>query len=137
MGEENTSALEFSLGDGRYCVAISEVEEIVDAEEEITPVPNAEPHVEGVVDIRGETTTIVDPATVLDLEASTTGRRIILLSEVQSTGLLIDDVHQVLSVDPEELDDSTATETTRGVLRKDDRFVIWIEPETLVDTRET
>lgn len=132
MGEESTSVLEFSLGDGRYCVAISEVEEIVDADEDITPVPNADPHVEGVVDLRGETTTIVDPATRLDLAASTDGRRIIVLSGVESTGLLIDDVHQVLSVEPGDLDDSAASETTRGVLRQDERFVIWIEPAALV-----
>ncbi|MEF8772672.1 chemotaxis protein CheW [Halodesulfurarchaeum sp.] len=58
------NVLKFSLGDGRYCIDISHVEEIVDANEEITPDPNADDHIVGVVDLRGETTTIVDPKSV-------------------------------------------------------------------------
>ena len=132
MAGETTNVLEFSLGDGRYCIDISHVEEIVDADEEITPVPNADEQVVGVVDLRGETTTIVDPKTALDLDDSELGRRIIVLSDLDGTGLLIDDVHQVVDVDEEEVDDSTASESTRGVIRHEDRFVVWIDPVALV-----
>lgn len=132
MAGQNTYVLEFSLGDGRYCIDISHVEEIVDADEEITPVPNADDHVVGVVDLRGETTTIVDPKLSLDLDASATGRRIIVLSDFDGTGLLIDDVHQVVEVSEKDLDDSTASESTHGVIRHDDRFVVWIDPTSLV-----
>lgn len=132
MAGQTTNVLEFSLGDGRYGIDISHVEEIVDADEEITSVPNADPQVVGVVDLRGETTTIVDPKVALDLDAATTGRRIVVLADVEGTGLLIDDVHQVMDVDAEEVDDSTASETTHGVIRHDDRFVVWIDPEALV-----
>ncbi|MFW6458252.1 MAG: chemotaxis protein CheW [Halodesulfurarchaeum sp.] len=132
MADDDRSVLEFSLGDGRYCIDISHVEEIVDADEDITPVPNAEEQVVGVVDLRGETTTIVDPTVNLDLEETTDGRRIIVLSSVEGTGLLIDDVHRVIEVEPESVDDSTASETTKGVLREEDGFVVWVEPDALV-----
>jgi purine-binding chemotaxis protein CheW len=132
MAGETTNVLEFSLGDGRYCIDISHVEEIVDADEEITPVPNADAQVVGVVDLRGETTTIVDPKVALDLEAAEQGRRIIVLSDMDGTGLLIDDVHQVVDVKDEEVDDSTASESTHGVIRHEDRFVVWIDPVALV-----
>jgi purine-binding chemotaxis protein CheW len=132
MADEETSVLEFSLGEGRYCLDISHVDEIVDAAEEITEIPNSPPHVIGVVDLRGETTTIVDPTVKLEVDEDTTGSRIIVLSEFDGMGLLIDDVHQVEAVDPESVDTSTATESTKGVIRREDRFVIWVEPESLV-----
>lgn len=132
MSGENTYVLEFSLGDGRYCIDISHVEEIVDADEDITPVPNAGDHVVGVVDLRGETTTIVDPKVTLGLSGENDGRRIVVLSEFDGRGLLIDDVHQVEEVSEADVDDSTASESTNGVIRRDDRFVVWVDPAALV-----
>lgn len=128
----NPYVLEFSLGDGRYCMDIANVDEIVDADEEITPVPNSDPQVVGVVDLRGQTTTVVDPKVALDVDGETTGRRIVVLSGHEGKGLLIDDVHQVERVDADAVDESTATDTTRGVIRRDDRFVVWVDPDNLL-----
>lgn len=127
-----TDVLEFSLGDGRYCIDISHVDEIVDADEDITSIPNADANVVGVVDLRGETTTVVDPRVRLDVDGTPAGKRIVVLSEHDATGLLVDDVHEVESVDPDDLDDSAASETTRGVLRREERFVVWVDPDALV-----
>ncbi|MFN1126905.1 chemotaxis protein CheW, partial [Halobacterium salinarum] len=55
MSDDETDVLEFSLGAGRYCIDIAHVDEIVDAGEDVTPIPNSEQHVIGVVDLRGET----------------------------------------------------------------------------------
>ncbi|CQH54785.1 purine-binding taxis protein CheW [Halobacterium hubeiense] len=127
-----TDVLEFSLGEDRYCIDIAHVDEIVDATEDVTPIPNADANVVGVVDLRGETTTVVDPRVRLGIKGSPDGSRIVVLSEHESTGLLVDDVHEVESVDPDEIDDSAASETTRGVVRRDDRFVVWVDPDALV-----
>lgn len=127
-----TDVLEFSLGEDRYCVDIAHVDEIVDADEEITSIPNADANVVGVVDLRGQTTTVVDPRVRLDVDGTPDGKRIVVLSEHDATGLLVDDVHEVESIDPEDLDESAASETTHGVLRRDDRFVVWVDPDALV-----
>jgi purine-binding chemotaxis protein CheW len=132
MEGETITVLEFSLGDERYCIDISHVEEIVDADDDITPVPNSDPQVVGVVDLRGETTTIVDPNVSLGLDGDTTGDRIVVLADQDGKGLLIDEVHEVVTVDPTNVDESTASESTRGVLRHEDRFVVWIEPAALI-----
>lgn len=124
--------LEFSLGDNRYCMDIANVDEIVDADEEITSVPNADPQVVGVVDLRGKTTTVVDPKVALNVDGETAGRRIVVLSGHDGKGLLIDDVHQVERVDRDAVDESTATDTTLGVIRRDDRFVVWVDPDNLL-----
>ncbi|MFB6131968.1 MAG: chemotaxis protein CheW [Halanaeroarchaeum sp.] len=132
MMGETTNVLEFSLGDGRYCIDIAHVDEIVDATEDVTPVPDSPAQVVGVVDLRGETTTVVDPKVSLGLDTDSEGRRIVVLSEFDGTGLLIDDVHQVRDVDEQNVDTSTSSESTRGVIRRDDRFVIWVDPESLL-----
>ncbi|WP_232688502.1 chemotaxis protein CheW [Halobacterium zhouii] len=132
MTDDGTDVLVFSLEDGRYCIDIAHVDEIVDATEDVTPIPNAEENVVGVVDLRGETTTVVDPRVELDVDGSTDGNRIVVLSSEESTGLLVDDVHEVESVTPEDVDDAAETETSRGVVRRDDQFVVWVEPSALV-----
>ena len=66
--------LEFELGGETYCVDIGYVSEIVDRGS-VTPVPNAPDFVEGVMDLRGRTTSIVDPKTLLNVgtESETAG----------------------------------------------------------------
>jgi purine-binding chemotaxis protein CheW len=132
MTDDGADVLEFSLGDGRYCIDIAHVDEIVDATEDVTAIPNADEHVVGVVDLRGDTTTVVDPRVGLDVDGSADGNRIVVLSSEESTGLLVDDVHEVESVTAEEVDDAAESETSRGVVRRDDRFVVWVEPDALV-----
>ena len=132
MTDDATDVLVFSLGDGRYCIDIAHVDEIVDATEDVTAIPNAEENVVGVVDLRGETTTVVDPRVRLDVDGSADGNRIVVLSAEESTGLLVDDVHEVEAVTPEDVDEAAETETSRGVVRRDDRFVVWVEPDALV-----
>jgi purine-binding chemotaxis protein CheW len=132
MADDETDVLEFSLDDGRYCIDIAHVDEIVDANEDVTPIPNSESHVVGVVDLRGVTTTVVDPRVKLGEAGETDGSRIVVLSDHDATGLLVDDVHEVEAVTEENLDDSAASETTRGVVRRDDRFVVWVAPDALV-----
>ena len=51
MTGETNNVLEFSLGDGRYCIDITHVDEILDASEDVTPVPNSDRQVVGVVDL--------------------------------------------------------------------------------------
>jgi len=132
MADDETDVLEFSLGDGRYCIDIGHVDEIVDANEDVTAIPNSERHVVGVVDLRGQTTTVVDPRVKLGEAGETEGSRIVVLSEHDATGLLVDDVHEVEAIAEADLDESGASETTRGVVRRDDRFVVWVDPDALV-----
>ncbi|MFB6268375.1 MAG: chemotaxis protein CheW [Halobacterium sp.] len=127
-----TDVLEFSLDGDRYCIDIAHVDEIVDATEDVTQIPNADAHVVGVVDLRGETTTVVDPRVKLGVDGTADGKRIVVLSEHDATGLLVDDVHEVESADPDDVDESAASETSRGVIRRDDRFVVWVKPDALV-----
>ena len=133
--EEPVQVLEFKLGDGSYCVEIDSIDEIVDAGE-LTPIPNSEPHVEGVMDLRGRTTTIINPNTLFNNGEDGEQNRIIVLdpdhtASDSTLGWIVDEVYQVRDVRPEMVD-KTATagdEHVIGIVKADDGFVVWVSPE--------
>jgi purine-binding chemotaxis protein CheW len=134
MSDTNGQVLEFKLGEETYCVSIDHVTEIVDVGE-VTKVPNSPPHVEGVMDLRGRTTSIVEPKVVFGIDADTDPKRIIvfdpdIIANQGAAGWLVDEVFQVVQVDDTELDTSPAEddESIRGVVKREDDFVIWVNP---------
>jgi purine-binding chemotaxis protein CheW len=131
----NGQVLEFKLGAETYCVSIDHVTEIVDIGE-LTAVPNSPPHVEGVMDLRGRTTSIVNPKTVFGIDTDTDARRIIvfepsIIEDQMAAGWLVDEVDQVVQVDYDEVDQSPAEddEAIHGVIKQGaGDFVIWVDP---------
>jgi len=131
----NGQVLEFKLGDETYCVSIDYVTEIVDIGD-LTAVPNSPPHVEGVMDLRGRTTSIVNPKTVFSIDADTDPRRIIvyepsIVEDQMAAGWLVDEVDQVVQVDYSEVDESPAEDddAIHGVIKQGSgEFVIWVDP---------
>jgi purine-binding chemotaxis protein CheW len=131
---EGAQVLEFRLEDRNYCIDIAHVDEIVD-KEALTPLPNSDPRVEGVMDLRGTTTTIINPKQVLDVEATETGERVVVLEseddEDGNVGWLIDAVNQVVSIDTENVDRSVESGSVRGIVRQEDGFVVWVKSEEI------
>jgi purine-binding chemotaxis protein CheW len=126
--------LEFALGDETYCVSIDYVTEIVDVGE-LTTVPNAPRHVEGVMDLRGRTTSIVDPRVVFGVNSDGDRERIIvydpsIVEEQGAVGWLVDEVFQVVEVDAGDVDPAPGEDddSINGVVKRDDDFVIWVDP---------
>jgi purine-binding chemotaxis protein CheW len=147
MGLENTQVLTFTLGEEDYCIDIEYVAEIVDGGE-MTALPNTDDHVEGIMDLRGRTTTIVNPCTVLDTDAfeaeemvtdgGRTQNRIIVLDDDtigtnNTTGWLVSDVKDVTGISRDELEGNNVGETDilRGLIKKDDEFTLWLDPQEL------
>jgi purine-binding chemotaxis protein CheW len=137
MSTTNGQVLEFELGDETYCVSIDYVTEIVDIGE-VTKVPNSPPHVMGVMDLRGRTTSIVDPKIVFDIGEESDAKRIIvfdpdIVEDQGAAGWLVDEVFQVTGVDDEDLDTSTSQDddAIEGVVKRDDDFVIWVNPRAV------
>lgn len=128
--------LEFGLGEDRYCLQINTIDEIVDAGE-LTPIPNSPSHVDGVMDLRGRTTTIVDPKKLFDIDEDGARSRILVfeqdaVDDESTVGWLVDDVYQVRDVPVDEVDETTigADRGIRGVVHGDDgSLVVWLEPK--------
>lgn len=132
---EEVQVLEFSLGEETYALNIEYIEEIAHVGE-LTPIPNSPRHVTGVMDLRGRTTSVVDPKILFGIEGEGGGKRILVfdpdqLSEGQAIGWTVDEVHQVVTATTDDVDEAPGTEmeAIHGVLKRDGEFVIWVDPE--------
>jgi purine-binding chemotaxis protein CheW len=140
---EETRVLEFTLDDEHYCLDIQYIEEIV-KQETITRVPNTPEFVEGVVDLRGQITTILNPKVTLEKDNDDPGELIVVFDgeafEDQGyIGWIVDDVRQVSPITDSEVNDPPMGESyINGVVDRDDeeQFVIWTTPELALEEVE-
>lgn len=144
-GTDTTQVLKFRLGQEDYCVDIEHIAEIVDGEG-MTAIPGSEPHVEGVMDLRGQATTIVNPCAVLDAdsvgadEPITDGgveqSRIVVLDsgtvdDDGTTGWVVSDVTEVMEVSETSVEGVDNTDLLRGLIKKGGEFTMWVDPHEL------
>lgn len=132
---QSAQVIEFALGDERYCIGIDFVSEVVRINvEQLTEVPNAPRYVEGIVDLRGETTTVINPYPVLDIDGRLEQFEQMLVFDEEMmgevVGWLVDNVHRVSNIDERAIEESPANRAgIRGVVNRDDGFVIWTAPD--------
>ena len=131
--------LEFELGGETYCVDIDYVSEIVDRGS-LTAVPNAPDFVEGVMDLRGRTTSIVNPKTLLNVENTGEASRIVIFDATSfeddaAVGWLVDEVDQVVRVSMDDVEDPPMDrgDFIEGIVRQEEDLVVWISPTKTVD----
>lgn len=137
--EETVRVLEFTLGDEHYCLDIAHVEEIV-KRESITRVPNTPDYVEGVVDLRGQITTILDPKLLLDIDGDGPESLLVVFEpdafdDQGAIGWVVDEVRQVAPIAKSEVSAAPVdADYIEGVIDRDDEdeFVIWTNPEVAI-----
>ena len=142
---EEIQVVEFLLGDDTYAVNLFDVREIVEASK-ITPLPHAPTHIRGIIDLRGEITTIIDLRTLIGATkkagSDNEDLRFIVLDESVTngkTGVVVDEVASVLTVPLSDIDQSNrGTDEDSyilGVIKKEvgergesrKELVIWID----------
>jgi purine-binding chemotaxis protein CheW len=141
---EETRVLEFRLDDEHYCLDIEYIEEIV-KEETITRVPNTPEFIQGVVDLRGQITTILNPKVTLGKENTEADQLIVVFDseafeDQGHIGWVVDDVRQVSPITESEVNDPPVEEEyINGVIDRedDDQFVIWTSPDLALEEAET
>ncbi|AHG02623.1 chemotaxis protein CheW [Halobacterium sp. DL1] len=131
QGDEQV--LTFQLDGQEYCVSITAVDEIVDYNQAVTALPETDTHVAGVMDLRGRTTTVVDPKEVLDTEGDGDGDHVVVFDsegeDANPVGWIVDSVSQVIGFDLEDISEDVESSLARGVVRNDDdRFIVWLDP---------
>jgi purine-binding chemotaxis protein CheW len=137
--DETISVLEFVLGDERYCLDITFIEQIVERGT-VTRIPNAPDFVEGVIDLRGDITTVIDPMETLAADGDGDGNLIVVFDSTRmddewSVGWAVDGVRRVSTVSLSEVKESPVDEPwINGVVKRDEdgEFVIWTEPGELM-----
>jgi len=131
-----TRVLEFVLGEELYCLDIAGVEEIV-TRETVKRVPNTPGYVQGVVDLRGQITTILDTKGLLEVDADGPGELIVVFApaayeEQGAVGWIVDEVRQVGPVNDDQVRElPTDDDFVEGVVDREDadELVVWVRPE--------
>ncbi len=137
----------FSLLDSKlhkkeeYGVLIEQVREIRPLES-ITKVPNAKSYVRGVMNLRGMIVPVIDVKEKLGFssDGTTSPKARILVADVggKLTGLLIDEVDQVMRITSKEVDTSLtggleSLGYVKGVAKISNRLVVILDMEKLLE----
>ena len=118
--------LEFVLGSELFAIDLFDVKEVVEYTT-ITKLPNVPSYIRGIIDLRGEITSIIDLKQRLNIrdasEKPAESSRIVVLDDKitrSKIGILVDDVTSVSTFEPDQVDYTSATVT------KDDSAIIGI-----------
>lgn len=159
QGETAAHVVEFELGNEVCAIDIDAVDSIVESKQ-VTRVPRAPDAVEGVMDLRGETTAIVDPREFLAIEGDLASDNILVLDRAddkQKIGLRVAEVTEVSDYSEAQVDTgddvsrigtaAVERDLVKGVIRKlaeelgeDDDIedaevdlVLWLDIDRLID----
>ncbi|MEN6397287.1 MAG: chemotaxis protein CheW [Methanoregula sp.] len=144
--------VEFVLGNEHFAIDLFDVKEVVEYTT-ITKLPNVQPYVRGIIDLRGEITMIIDLKHRLNITDASTksieASRIIVLDDKitkSKIGILVDDVTSVSTFEGNQVDYTSASishEDTaiigiikRKVKVKDkeiNELIIWIDIKKLLE----
>ncbi|MDY6965011.1 MAG: chemotaxis protein CheW [Halobacteriota archaeon] len=118
----------FTLGDTMYGVDVNQVREITELRE-ITTVPGSPYFVEGVTNLRGQVTTVIDLKKRFGLEEKERdkeSRIIIVESDGIPMGMIVDSVTEVLRLPTDDIEstpdmtDESVTDYIQGIAKLDD-----------------
>lgn len=134
--EATFQVVEFTLGSETYCVSIDRIAELVDMQE-LTTIPNSPAHVRGVMDLRGKTTSVVDPKVVLGLDEDGPEERVIVFGDGEGNqgdvGWIVDEVTEVIAFTQDQIDTSSGDQSEHiiGIIKADDGFRVWLDPDAI------
>ena len=123
-----------------YAVPIEQVREIRPLEA-ITPIPNTESYIRGIMNLRGKIIPVVDVKQKIGLSSSgeTNSKSSILVAEVEGTltGLLIDQVDQVMRISQKDTEPmSGGLETIsyiKGIAKVEGRLIVLLDIVKLLE----
>ncbi|MFA5331176.1 MAG: chemotaxis protein CheW [Methanoregula sp.] len=141
----------FTLGDEQFAIDLFDVKEVVEYTT-ITKLPNVPQYVRGIIDLRGEITTIIDLKHRLNITETKVvameSTRIIVLDDritKSKIGILVDDVTSVSTFEDNQVDYTSASVSKEdtaiiGIIKKNIRIkekesnelIIWIDIKQLL-----
>ncbi|MEW8605132.1 MAG: chemotaxis protein CheW [Candidatus Thiodiazotropha sp.] len=134
----------FILMDEVYGINVMQVQEVLRITE-IAPVPGAPPYVLGIINLRGNVVTVIDTRTRFGLpttEVDDASRIIVIESEKQVVGILVDAVAEVVELRETDIDvaPNVGTEESsryiQGVATQEDSLLILVDLNKLLTDEE-
>ncbi len=146
----SVDVVEFQLGEEHYALDIQIAREIVEMMP-ITPLPRAPRYLAGIINLRGEITNIIDLRDLLGLPGSGSienQKIVVLMPDVSggsNLGIIVDDVHSVISVRNEQIEriNDGITSSISGYVKaiikiggesddKDKTLIIWLDVQKVI-----
>ncbi len=134
----------FRLDNESYGINVMQVQEVL-RYSEIAPVPGAPTYVLGIINLRGNVVTVIDTRLRFGLsqtETSDQTRIVIIETENQVVGILVDSVAEVVYLRQSEIEttpnvgnDETA-KFIQGVCHKNDELLILVDLEKMMSDEE-
>jgi len=130
----------FRLGGETYGIDVMNVQEVLRISE-IAPVPGAPEYVLGIINLRGNVVTVVDTRARFGLPSSETddaSRIVIVESENQVVGILVDSVAEVVELNQSEIDvppnvgNEDSARYVQGVANRESDLLIVIDLDKLL-----
>ena len=134
----------FILMDEVYGINVMQVQEVLRITE-IAPVPGSPSYVLGIINLRGNVVTVIDTRTRFGLptkEVDDASRIIVIESEKQVVGILVDAVAEVVELREKEIDaaPNVGTEESsryiQGVATQEDSLLILVDLNKLLTDEE-
>lgn len=134
----------FRLQDETYGINVMQVKEVLRISE-IAPVPGAPSYVLGIINLRGNVVTVVDTRSRFGLPSTDTddaSRIVIIESEQQVVGILVDSVAEVVELRQSEIDSAPnvgneeSSRYIQGVASRDDNLLIVVDLNNLLTEEE-
>ncbi len=129
------NVLTFRIGDEHYAVNVLDIREVVQATNNIVPVPGTPQRVLGVMNLRGNIITALDLRQVVGLPPDEDWTRPIIVSNIDghTVGLMVDEVATVTEIDPEKIEPppdlgcSGGQGLIKGLIHRGDTLFLVIE----------
>jgi purine-binding chemotaxis protein CheW len=134
----------FVLKDETYGINVMQVQEVLRVSE-IAPVPGAPPYVLGIINLRGNVVTVIDTRGRFGLpptEVDDSSRIIVIESEKQVVGILVDAVAEVVELQSDEIDvapnvgNEESSRYIQGVATRDNSLLILVDLNKLLTNEE-
>lgn len=133
----------FKLSTNEFTIPILKVREIINTPE-ITPLPQSPHYMKGIVNLRGKIVPVLDLKELITtktagVEAESGGKVIVVINRNATFGILVDSITSVINIDeadiepPEGFMSDTSMDSVEGVAKFDDRLIILLDTDKLVD----
>ncbi len=137
--------LVFRIGGDEYGLPLAAVEEVVSLPDRLTKVPNAPAFIEGVLNLRGKVTPVIDQRARFHAAPATGARPRIVVTTVEGrqAGFIVDSVSEILALDETQIEATPELTADAGrlfqrvaTLDRGERLILLIEPRELLDRAE-
>ncbi|MBC1908336.1 chemotaxis protein CheV [Listeria innocua] len=137
-GTNELEIVTFTVGENLFCINVLKVKEIIHPLE-VTPVPDSNPAIEGVSQVRGEIMPVVNLARVMKLPEVEPENTKFIITELNQMKIVfrVDEVHRIQRISWEQIEEPEKLsigleELAVGIVKLDGNLVLLLDYEKII-----